>query len=158
MRYAWILAICVLVSFSLNAQEVTAGIYGTVQDSTSSVVPNAAITLHNVDTSRDFQATSDAAGNFALTLIPVGHYQVYAVAAGFKKGPVTGVTLAVNDKRRIDFILEVGQVTESVMVSADLVAVNTANGSTSAVLTNHTIINLPSPARAVLPFALLMPG
>ena len=44
------------------------------------------------------------------------------------------------------------------MVSADLVSVNTANGSTSAVLTSHTIINLPSTARAILPFALLMPG
>src|SRR5882724_7295085 len=158
MRYARLFTILALASFSLNAQEVTAGIYGTVQDSTSSFVPNAAITLHNVDTGRDYQATSDQSGNFALTLIPVGRYEVFAIAAGFKKGTVTGVTLAVNDKRRIDFSLEVGTMTESVMVSADLVAVNTANGSTSAVLTNHTIINLPSPARAVLPFALLMPG
>ncbi len=158
MKHVWLLLAGILVSFSLNAQEVTAGIYGTVLDSTSSAVPSAAITLHNVDTGRDYQATSDDSGNFALTLIPIGNYEVYGVASGFKKATVTGVTLAVNDKRRIDFRLEVGAVTESVMVSADLIAVNTANGSTSAVVTNHTLINLPSTTRAVLPFALLMPG
>ena len=155
---AGLLLIGFFVSFSLNAQEVTAGIYGTVLDSTSSAVPSAAITLHNVDTGRDYQAASDDSGNFALTLIPIGNYEVYGVASGFKKATVTGVTLAVNDKRRIDFRLEVGAVSESVMVSADLIAVNTANGSTSAVVTNHTLINLPSTTRAVLPFALLMPG
>ncbi len=158
MRHASFFVVLTLAAFSLNAQEVTAGIYGTVQDSTSSLIPNAAITLHNVDTGRDYQASSDQSGNFALTLIPIGRYEVFAVASGLKKGTVTGVTLAVNVKWRIDFLLEFGTITESVMVSADLVAVNTANGSTSAVLTNHTIINLPSTARAILPFALLMPG
>src|SRR5262245_27881110 len=104
MRHLQFLAVLALTCASLNAQEVTAGIYGTVQDSTSSAVPSAAITLHNVDTGRDYQAVSDQSGSYSLTLIPIGHYEVFAVAAGFKKGAVTGVTLVVNDKRRIDFL------------------------------------------------------
>ena len=79
-------------------------------------------------------------------------------APGFRKASVTGVKLQVNDKRRIDFSLEVGQLADTVTVNADLVTVNTANGSTSSVITSTSLINLPSPARAVLPFALLMPG
>ena len=142
----------------LQAQEVTAGIYGTVQDATGAVVPNAAISLHNVNTGRNYQTLSDSSGNFALTLIPIGQYEVYAQAAGFRKATVTGVTLAVNDKRRIDFNLEVGQLADTVTVSADLVTVNTANGSTSSVVNNTTLINLPAQSRAILPFALLMPG
>jgi hypothetical protein len=142
----------------LQAQEVTAGIYGVVQDISAALIPEAAITLHNVDTGRDYQTKSDQGGNFALTRIPIGNYEVTAQATGFRKGTVTGVTLVVNDNRRIDFTLEVGQVSESVVVSADLVTVNTANGSTSAVINNLTLTNLPSTARAVLPFALLMPG
>jgi len=63
-----------------------------------------------------------------------------------------------NDKRRVDFTLEVGQTSDTLTVTAELVNVNTANGTTSAVVTNAQLINLPSTARAVLPFALLMPG
>jgi hypothetical protein len=158
MRYAKLILVAAFATCSLNAQEVTAGIYGTVQDSTSSVIPNAAIVLHNVDTGRDYQTVSDPSGNFSLTFIPIGNYEVTAQAVGFKKATFTGVTLAVNDKRRVDFNLEVGQVSETLTVSAEMVTINTANGTTSAVVTNQQLINLPSTARAVLPFALLMPG
>jgi hypothetical protein len=153
-----VVAAFLLFAAVVNGQEVTAGIYGTVQDSSSSVVPNAAIALHNIDTGRDYQTVSDQSGNFALTLIPIGNYEVHATAPGFRKASVTGIVLEVNDKRRIDFTLEVGQLADTVTVSGDLVTVNTANGSTSAVVTNEALLNLPAPARAVLPFALLMPG
>jgi hypothetical protein len=156
MRYARFILIGAFAAFSLNAQEVTAGIYGTVQDSTSSVIPSAAIVLHNVDTGRDYQTVSDASGNFSLTLIPIGNYEVSAQAVGFKKATFTGVTLAVNDKRRVDFNLEVGQVSETLTVSAEMVTINTANGTTSAVVTNAQLINLPSTARAFAPPT--MPG
>src|SRR5437588_1557759 len=158
MRFAKFIVVAAFAAFSLDAQEVTAGIYGTVQDSTSSVIPNASVVLHNVDTGRDYQTVSDASGGFSLTLIPIGNYEVTAQAVGFKKATFTGVTLIVNDKRRIDFNLEVGQVSETLTVSAEMVTINTANGTTSAVVTNQQLINLPSTARAVLPFALLMPG
>src|SRR5579863_1589449 len=125
MRHARLLLFTLFACFTLNAQEVTAGIYGAVRDSSSALIPNAAISLHNVATGRDYQATSDQSGNYTLTLIPVGGYEVYATAAGFKKGTFTGLTLAVNDNRRIDFSLDVGQMTEQVTVSADLVQVNT---------------------------------
>lgn len=143
---------------SLNAQEITAGIYGTVQDASAAIIPGAAVVLHNVETGRDYQTVSDAQGNFSLTFIPIGNYTVSAQATGFKKAVFTGVKLLVNDNRRVDFSLEVGQTAESMTVSAELVNVNTANGTTSAVVTNEQLINLPSTARAVLPFALLMPG
>ena len=158
MRHARVLLLTLFACLTLNAQEVTAGIYGTVRDSTSAVIPSAAITLHNVDTGRDYQATSDQSGNYTMTLIPVGNYEVYASAAGFKKRTLTGLTLAVNDNRRTDFSLEVGQMTEQVTVSADLVQVNTANGTTNSIINDATIEGLPSTARAIAPFVLLMPG
>ena len=158
MRHAQLLLLTLFACLTLNAQEVTAGVYGTVRDSTSAVIPNAAITLHNVATGRDYKATSDQSGNYTMTLIPVGDYEVYAAAAGFKKRTITGLTLAVNDDRRTDFSLEVGQMTEQVTVSADLIQVNTANGTTMSVINDATIEGLPSTARAIAPFVLLMPG
>ena len=153
-----VLVLVFAATVSMSAQEVTAGIYGTVQDSSAAAIPGAAIALHNVDTGRDYPTVSDGSGNFSLTFIPIGNYTVSAEATGFKKAIFTGVKLLVNDNRRIDFTLEVGQTAESLTVSAELVNVNTANGTTSAVVTNEQLINLPSTARAVLPFALLMPG
>src|SRR3982074_1279711 len=134
MRYAKFVFLAVFAACSLNAQEVTAGIYGTVQDASSAVIPNAAIVLHNVDTGRDYQTVSDTSGAFSLTFIPIGNYEVSAQAVGFKKASFTGVTLLVNDKRRIDFNLEVGQASETLTVNAEMVTINTANGTTSAVV------------------------
>src|SRR5713226_2166519 len=87
----------------LLGQEVTAGIYGTVQDASGAVVPGATITMNNVETGRKHQTVADQTGNFTLTLIPFGNYDVTAEAAGFKKNTVKGLALRVNDNRKIVF-------------------------------------------------------
>jgi len=158
MKYVVFIIVMILCCFTMNAQEVTAGIYGTMQDSTSAIVPNATVTLHNVDTGRDYTTKSDQGGNFLLTRIPVGNYEVYGEAAGFQRAVVSGVTLAVNENRRIDFKLQVGAVTNSITVSGDYVTVNTASGTTSSVMSATDITNLPSTNRSVQSYALLMPG
>jgi len=73
----------------LFPQEVTAGVYETVQDASSAGIPKAPVTLHNVDTGRDYPTISDESGNFTLTLIPIGNYTVQTSAKGFKKSSVT---------------------------------------------------------------------
>src|SRR5260370_18248612 len=78
--------------------------------------------------------------------------------AGFRPSRVSGVGLRVNDNRRINFTVEVGAVTEQVNVDAELVAVNTASGATSAVLEGREMLKMPSKGRYVFPFALTMPG
>jgi hypothetical protein len=147
-----------ILSCASFAQEVTAGVYGTVFDASSSAVPRATITLRNLETARTVQTRSDDAGNFVLTLVPIGAYDVTAEAAGFHSSRVSNVALRVNDNRRINFTLEVGAVTEQVTVDAELVAVNTASGATSAVLEGVEMVKLPSKGRYVFPFALVMPN
>ncbi len=154
----FVLASVAIFCASLPGQEVTASIYGTAQDSSGAVIPGAAITMRSPDTGRNHQATADASGNFTITLVPIGNYEVSAEAPGFKKAVVTGITLRVNDNRRILFTLDVGQVNEAVTVTATAVAVNTTTGTTSQLLDGQDMIRLPSRGRFVLPFALLMPG
>jgi hypothetical protein len=150
--------ICIAASVPLAAQEVTAGVYGTVQDQSGAVVPSAAIRLRNVGTGRAHQAVSDESGNFSVTLLPIGVYEVSAEAKGFKRSVVNDVTLRVNEHRRIVFTMEVGQLTEAVTVEATAVTVNTATGTTSQLLDGKDMIKLPSRGRNVFPYALLMPG
>src|SRR5262245_14520952 len=92
------------------AQEVTAGIYGIVQDASGAVIPGAALSVRNVDTSRVYDTVADESGKFVLTLLPIGNYEVTAEAAGFKKSVITGVVLRVNDNRRLQFSMELGQI------------------------------------------------
>lgn len=101
---------------------------------------------------------TDESGNFSLTLIPIGDYEVAAEAQGFKKAVIDTMTLRVNEARRINFTMDVGQVSESVTVAATAVAVNTASGTTSQLLDGQEMVKLPSRGRYVFPYALLMPG
>jgi hypothetical protein len=139
-------------------QEVTAGVFGTVQDAQTAVIPGAAIHLKNVLTGRTWQTTSDESGNFSVTLLPIGTYEISCEASGFKKSVVSNVELRVNDNRRIVFHMDIGQVTEQVTVAASAVAVNVATGTTSQLLDGKQMVEMPSRGRNVFPFALLMPG
>lgn len=147
-----------LLTAGAYAQEVTAGVYGSVTDASGSLVPGATITLRNLETARTQQVKTDESGNFVLTLLPIGTYDVSAEASGFKVSRVANVVLRVNDNRRLTFTLEVGTISDQVTVAAELVAVNTASGATSAVLEGQEMVKIPSKGRYVFPFALLMPG
>ncbi len=140
------------------AQEVTAGIFGVVQDSTGAVVPGCTLELKNAGTGRLWRASSDESGNFSITLLPIGTYTVTAEAKGFKKMVVSDVVLRVNDNRKLVFSLDVGQTSDQVTVEASAVTVNVATGTTSQLLDGKDMVNMPSRGRNVLPFALLMPG
>ncbi|MGH9662133.1 MAG: carboxypeptidase-like regulatory domain-containing protein, partial [Bryobacteraceae bacterium] len=109
------------------AQEVTAGIYGVIQDATGSVVPSATVRVRNLGTGLARQTMSDESGSFSLTLLPIGSYEVSVEAQGFKKSTVPDVVLRVNDNRRLVLAMEVGQLAEQVTVVAEAVTVNTAS-------------------------------
>ncbi|MCX6586398.1 MAG: TonB-dependent receptor [Acidobacteria bacterium] len=147
----------VFCSFAL-AQEVTAGVYGVVQDSTSAVIPGATIRVTNAGTGLTRQTTTDESGNFSLPLLPIGTYSITAEANGFKKSLVNDILLRVNDNRRVVFSMEVGQIADQVTVEATAVTVNTSSGATSQLLDGKDMVQLPSRGRNVIPFAQLMPG
>src|SRR5205823_15063860 len=79
-----LLLVSLIFSCVSFAQEVTAGVYGTVFDASSSGVPRATIVLRNLEITRMMQAHTDEAGNFVLALVPIGRYDVVAEASGFR--------------------------------------------------------------------------
>ncbi len=147
-----------LITPAAKSQEVTAGIYGVIQDATSAVIPQATIRARNTGTGIVRETKSDESGNYLFTLIPIGSYEVTAEANGFRKATVSSFVLRVNDNRRINFSMEVGQIADQVTVEAESVSVNTVTGTTSQLIDGKDMIQLPARGRNVLPFALLMPG
>src|ERR1700710_993178 len=98
-RFSLVFLVSALVAIApmLSAQEVTAGIFGVVQDSSASVIPGAQIHLKNIETGRVWQTLSDESGSFSVTLLPIGTYEVTAETQGFKRTIVNDVVLRVND-------------------------------------------------------------
>jgi Carboxypeptidase regulatory-like domain/TonB dependent receptor len=86
----------------LAAQVTTAGTYGTVNDRSGAIVPNADVTVTNTDNNFTRTLKSDSAGEYALTALPLGPYRIEAALTGFKKFVQTGVVLDVNRTTKVD--------------------------------------------------------
>ena len=100
------------------SQTVTAGIQGTVSDSTGAVVPNAQVTALNEGTSFSRRVETDASGRYALTQLPLGVYTLTVQQAGFKAYSSSGIRLTANQVAGINPTLSLGEVTETVQVTA----------------------------------------
>ena len=114
------LACCfVICSQPTLAQRTTATLYGNVQDSTGAVIPRAQVRLTDEQTGAKFSVPSDERGDFTLTFLPVGRYQVEVEAKGFKTFSQTGLALDAGQQIRYPVVLEVGGIAEKVTVSAE---------------------------------------
>ena len=98
--------------------QTTATIVGAVTDSTGAVVPNTKVTAVHKATGLARTTLTNQSGNYVLPLLPVGEFSIAAEINGFKRETVTGVVLHVNEEVRVEIVLEVGALTETVSVSA----------------------------------------
>src|SRR5436305_13773700 len=95
-------------------QTTSTEVLGTVTDASGAVVPGATVTLLRVGTGERRQTTTDSSGNYSFPLIEIGDYAVTTGKEGFKTDTKTGVTVALQQKARVDFQLEVGSGAEKV--------------------------------------------
>src|SRR2546421_3279115 len=142
----------------LNAQAVYGSIVGTVSDSSSSAVPSAKVTI--TDMGRDVTTTTTAndSGNFMQRYLIVGRYRVRVEAPGFKTYVQDNVSVSVDTEVRLDVRLEVGEVSQTVEVSAEVGILKTERGDVSTTYTDRVISNLPILNRRFTTFQLMTPG
>src|ERR1700716_3584651 len=113
-----LLLVCALSGASLLAQSTgTATMVGAVTDSTGSVVPGAKVTVTNKDAGYVFNSVSTAEGTWYIPNLNPGNYQLKIEASGFKTYIQDGISLRTAEEPRLDVKLEVGSVTESIMVT-----------------------------------------
>ena len=137
------LAIVLFAAAVALPQDINGTISGVVTDETGAVVPNASVTAINTATSARFTATSTGDGQYAIRTIPVGVYDLTAEAPGFRKYEAKGIRLQVNEVARVDVAMKVGATTESVVVTADAVTVDTTTATLKAVVDQKRIEELP---------------
>ena len=149
---------CALAAVSLFAQVTTQTIIGTVTDRSGANVPGAKVVVTHIETNVSREAETDESGQYAVRFIPTGTYRVEISAPNFKKFVQSGVTLEVSRTARVDAVLEVGAVTESVSVTADAPLVNTTDATLGRTVENTEIVNLPLVNRDVYQLLSLTPG
>src|SRR5688500_2269137 len=126
-----------------RAQVSTGSILGAVTDASGAAVPGALVTATNIDTQFSRSAATDAAGQYALPLMPIGNYKVDVVLDGFKNFSQTGIVLEVGRNARIDARLEPGNVSEVVSVVAETPMIETTTASLSRAVSQNEVLNLP---------------
>src|ERR1700676_4412472 len=122
-------AIFILLAIPLAAQLPTATILGVAKDSSGGVLPNATVTVTNVDTglTRTVKTTDD--GEYRLPELPVGRYEVKAEHAGFKTVSRKGITLEVTQQAVINLDFEVGSAEQVVVVTEEAPMINTQDAT-----------------------------
>ncbi|MEO8663187.1 MAG: TonB-dependent receptor [Bryobacteraceae bacterium] len=151
-------AFCFMGSTYLVAQDTSAKIVGSVTDASAAALPETSITITSVETGIARSTTSNGVGIYEFSFLPVGRYTVTATRAGFQKLQVSQFVLTVGQVARLDITMTVGQVSESVEVSASALALQTENASVGTVIDSAQVEQLPLNGRSFVQLATLTPG
>ncbi len=143
---------------SLPAQTTKASVSGVVSDSTGAVVPNAKISVKDLDRGLTFTNTSNADGFYLLSELPPGNYSLTAEATGFRTYSLNQLPLQTQQKASVNIAMQVGAMSEKVEVtgSAQMLEANTA--AISSVIENKKIVDLPLNGRNIYSLLRLSPG
>jgi len=138
-----VLPVLIVGTVSLFAQTDRGTITGTVSDPTNAVIPGAGVTATNTQTTLKYETVSTETGNFTLTQLPAGTYELSVELPGFKRYVRQGITVLSATTVRIDAKLEVGAATEEVTVNADAPLLRTESGELSHNIRTDAVDNLP---------------
>ena len=142
----------------LHAQVNTGTITGTVTDSSGSAIPNVKVTAVQTDTNFQSTAVTNAEGLYRIQSLQPGSYRITFEAAGFKRYVQVGLDLTVGSVLPVNVKLEVGQLTESIQVSAQGTLLETETSSTGSLTEGETLYKMPLYQRYVLNTLNLNPG
>lgn len=140
------------------AQQDTGMITGQVVDSSGSAVPSATVALVNSATNVKTTVNTNSDGLFVATPMRIGVYSISVEARGFKKSVRDNVGLRVQDRLRVDFQLEVGQISESVEVTSEAPILQSETSSLGQVIASKPVSELPLNGRNFIQLIALTPG
>lgn len=143
----------------VNAQVTTVGsISGTVRDPQGAAVSKAEVLIQDEKSGQSRTAISDDNGFYLASSVPVGKYTISTTPQGFKKTVANGVDLHVGENKVVNLDLQIGQVTETVVVASDNAPIELRSGDVSSLITEKQITELPLNGRNYSQLALLVPG
>ncbi|NDJ14019.1 MAG: TonB-dependent receptor [Acidobacteriia bacterium] len=152
------LSFLLLAASSLLAQLDTGSIVGIVRDASGGAIPKTTLSLTNTATSVTVNTTTAASGQYQFSSVRVGLYTIKASAPGFSAQVVNNVQIDVQSRPSIDFDLKVGDVSQTVEVTASTPLLSTQTADVGGVVQEQQIRDLPLNGRRYSDLALLEAG
>ena len=158
-RIVLFVLICILMPAQIFGQAISTGtIQGVVTDPAGATVTGAAVTLTEMATSTTRTAVTNDSGRYTLSNVPPGVYDLTISKAGFRVTKFTKQEVTVGASVTLDVKLELGSNVETVEVTANSAALETASATVGNTLTGLPLDNLPGLGRDVSTFVTLQPG
>ncbi|MCC6858040.1 MAG: TonB-dependent receptor [Bryobacterales bacterium] len=153
-----ILLSCIAGTTRLAAQTAETAILGTVTDPAGGVVAGAVVKATQPETGVSRETVSNSEGLYEIRYLRPGDYVLEFRAAGFRAERRTGIVLQINQQARFDVKLQVGEVIETVEVSASAPLLQTETAVVGDVIAQQRIVNLPLNNRNFLQLSIMTPG
>lgn len=160
IRWIYVTLLVLLGAFTVNAQQPTGTIEGTITDQSEAVLANAKVAITEKATGRVVEVTTNSAGYFVARALMPGAYDVKVEHAGFSSGRIDNLVVQTGQVSNASLGLKVGATTEVVQVegtSAQL-QVDTSRQTIDGVVTAQQIVQLPLNQRNFLDLAALQPS
>ena len=154
----FLVLVAALLATSSALAQSTATVQGTVTDSKGAVLPNATVVVRHRSTSAERTTQTDSNGNYQVAALPVGVYSIEVRVQGFKTGLADQVTLEVAKTVVQNFQMDVGAISEQVLVSSDVPVIETSTTSVGTVINQRTVQEIPLNGRHFVDLGLLIPG
>ncbi len=123
--------------------QASAGLNGTVVDSSGAVIPNAQVTITNEQTGTVQKTVSSSAGTFAASGLTPDKYKVTVEAPGFKTEVQNDVNIEVSVTATLTFTLSTGEASQTVQVTANAISLNTTSPQLGTTLEPAVVAALP---------------
>jgi hypothetical protein len=154
-----LLALLVLsASLAFSQAVTTSTLDGNVTDPQGALIVGASLTVTNTDNGATFKATTDERGHWVLPSMPAGNYRVAVTMQGFKVTSVEAVKIDAGVPATVNARLELGQMTETVDVTAGAELVQTTNATVNTTLQGRQVFELPFTSRNTLELLVTQPG
>ncbi len=151
-------AILLLCSLALRAQDARGAILGRISDPSGAVIAGADARATNVNTGVVAAARSNDSGSYRLPYLLPGVYTLQVETAGFKKFVREGVQVRVGDAVEVDVVMQLGNAAESIEVQAETPLLSTAEASLGQVVDERRIAELPQHGSSPMDLVHLAPG
>ncbi len=148
-------ALCAVTCFG---QESRGSVVGRVSDKTGAVVPGASVKITNQATNVSETVLTNSEGNYQVRFLNPGMYTIVASLAGFKTAEKRDIEVRINDRLNVDIVLEVGDISEKVSVSAEVPLIEVATANVGQVIDTRRITELPIPHGSVRSLFFLLGG
>jgi hypothetical protein len=152
------LAAALSIPAQLKAQAVYGNVVGTVTDESGGAVPNAKVTIRDMERDVSNVTTTNESGNYSQRYLIVGRYQIRAEAAGFQTSVQENVAVSVDAETKVDLRLKVGDLTQTVEVTAEGSLLKTERSDVATTYSEKAVQELPMLNRRFTNFQLTTPG